>query len=223
MDVLKRWMWLVILFLGVAIIGLGVIFIVGGASAKSEMVDGFYRTQIKDENGNYRAMDSAADLEWAADYMRDTKYAMEDARAVEMGILPAGGHFNSTNRLDDRVKYDLYLAFLKGPVTFPGIATGQIVNVNAGSPVITPTGAPTVNANVAYLPQIDGQLIFGIAKTGLGMAKMMTYTGYALLIVGIAVILVAVMILGFTKGFEKVGAGFAELMKGLTGGGGAPK
>ena len=223
MDVLKRWMWLVVLVLGVAIIGVGVIFLVGGMSAKSQMIDGFNRTQIKDENGVYRAITSEADINWAADYMKAQKYGFEDLRATQMvnpatntTYLPAGGSYNSTHRLDDAVKYDLYLAFLKGPVTFPGIPTGQIVNVNAGSPVITPTGAPTQNLNVAYLPTIDAQLVFGTAKLGLGMAKLMTYLGIVMLIIGLTFVLVAVMILGFTKGFEKVGAGFTELMKGLT-------
>ncbi len=233
MNVLKRWMWLLVLVLGLISLVFGVIFVMGGSTAKSEMVDGFYRTQVKvlQDDGTYKIVQvkSAKDIEDLADYMKSEKYRMEDERAQVMvnpatgtTYLPAGGSYNSTHRLDDAVKYDLYLAFLKGPVTFPGTpvlfngTTPEIVNVNAGSAVITPTGAPTVNPYISYLPTIDAQLVFGVGKLGLGMAKLMTYMGFALIVIGVALILVAVMILGFTKGFEKVGAGFTELMKGLT-------
>ena len=66
-------------------------------------------------------------------------------------------------------------------------------------------------------------IVFMVKSSSMTLADMTKFSGIAFLIIGITVILVSVMILGFTKGFEKVGAGFAELMKGLTGGGEAPK
>lgn len=185
MSVINRWLWLPVLVLGLVCVVFGTFLVVGGQTTKTETIDGFSRTQIKMDDGTYLTVNSAEDIELAADYMKDLKYQLEDAMGVTMEVLDQAQTFDSENRVPDAVKYGLYFKFNEG--------------TDAGY-------------YASYLPTIDAQLVFGSAKLVLGVSKFMQYTGIALLIIGVALILVSVMLLGFSR---KLGSSETKLTKGL--------
>ena len=190
MALIKRWSWLLVMVLGLICVTLGVFFIVGGESAKSEAVDGFDLTRVKyydfsdptNITWEYKDVNSAQDIEDILENIKEQRYFMEDLQGYMLGELAAGESYTPENKKSDDVKYDLYFAFNGGEEA-----------KDAGDPF------------VGYIPTIDGQLAFGEGKIVLGMATLMEYTGIAIIIVGVAIIMVAVILLGFTRGFGKLG------------------
>jgi len=94
MSVVKRWLWLIILVLGLISVVTGVFFVVMASSLEDEIIDGFSRTQVKfydlDENDHmmlatptdthwdYKLVESAQDIKDIADNMKAQKYSMDD-------------------------------------------------------------------------------------------------------------------------------------------------
>lgn len=136
----------------------GTIFVVGSGQMKSEVVNGFSRSE-----GVY----TAADIEALKEQYTTQKETLEDTAAEEMGYTAP---FNSDNKLPAEVKRELY-------TTNPG-----------------------------YAALIDAQLSYSLGALLLGTAKMMMYSGIAMLTIGVALILVAVVILKTNGGLSRIGA-----------------
>lgn len=186
MTLVKRWLWLLVMVLGVICIVFGGFMIAGGRQAEADTIDGFSRTQVKIADGTVVEVNSSEDIDTLADYMKNAKYRLEDEMGIAMGLLEEGQTFDAENRVPDDVKYGLYFTFNEGAEGIP---------------------------YAGYLPTVDGQLVFGSAKVVLGLSKVMEYTGLAVLIIGAALILVAVMLFGFTIGFGKLGSAVRGLRK----------
>lgn len=61
---------------------------------------------------------------------------------------------------------------------------------------------------------MDSHLVFGAAKVVLGVSKTMEYIVIAILVIGAALILIALTLFGFTTGFGKLGGAIKRLKRG---------
>jgi len=186
MKLVRRFLWLLIMVLGVVCIVFGGFMAFGGQNAKAEVVDGFNLTRVKyydfstynetlnpaDITWEYKDVNSEQDIEDILDNIKEQRYFMEDMQGIVLGELAPGESYTPENKKSDDVKYDLYFAFNGGEAA-----------KEAGDPF------------VGYIPTIDGQLAFGAGKIALGMSKLMEYTGIALIVVGSALVLMAIILL----------------------------
>lgn len=190
MTLLRRLLCLLIMVLGVVCIVFGGFMVVGGQDAESEVVDGFNLTRVKyydfsdpaNITWEYKDVNSAEDIEDILDNIKEQRYFMEDLQGYFLGELEAGESYTPENKKSDDVKYDLYFAFNGGEEA-----------KDAGDPF------------VGYIPTIDGQLAFGEGKIALGMTKLMEYTGISLILIGSALVLVAIILFYFGSKLKRQG------------------
>ncbi len=189
MRAVMRWLWVVILVLGLISLVFGVVYIIQANSLKCEALDAYGRYERLGFPGE--PIRSFTDIEDKMNDFKSKRQLYEDE---------AEGYTTEQDIINDNPR----------PEGVP-VSANTVVGLYLKQ---YPQGAdPDVRADRAamYAASTDGMTAYGLGMMMSGMYKDLMFTGILNIIIGVALILVAIVIFGIGRGIRQMGAGLSAI------------
>ena len=178
MRAVMRWLWVVILVLGLISLVFGVVYIIQANSLKCEALDAYGRYERLGFPGE--PIQSFTDIEDKMNDFKSKRQLYEDR---------AEGYTTDSPR----------------PEGVP-VSANTVVGLYLEQYPELPGGYSAM-----YAASTDGMTAYGLGMMMSGMYKDLMFTGILNIIIGVALILVAIVIFGIGRGISQMGAGLSAI------------